>query len=112
MSARDELADLLCREHLYYDTGSHLELSVDDAAAAILAAGYSKPRTITTVDELDALGRGATVLDVLGDVWTNDGDAENQWGSVTAGEPYGGPQWCGSSNILLAATVLYEGESK
>ena len=31
--------------------------------AAILAAGYSKPRTIKTVDELDALPVGSVVID-------------------------------------------------
>jgi len=33
------------------------------AAQQILAAGYSKPRTVTTSEELDALNEGAVVLD-------------------------------------------------
>lgn len=39
-------------------------------ADAILAAGYSKPRTITTAEELDALPEGSAVLDADHDVST------------------------------------------
>jgi hypothetical protein len=110
VSARDELADDLQQYALTHDRDGSKTWA--DYADAILAAGYSKPRTITTLEELDALGLGATVLDVLGDVWTNDGDDEDQWGSVTAKEDFGGPQWYGSSDILLAVTVLHEGATK
>lgn len=72
--------------------------------------GYRKPRIITTAEELDALGRGATVMDPAQDVWTNDGDTLDQWGSVTAAEPYGGPQWFGSADIALPVTVLHDPE--
>lgn len=39
------------------------ELFEQHVADAILAAGYRKPRTITTFDELDELPRGSVVLD-------------------------------------------------
>lgn len=51
MSARDELTTLI------------LGKTAPRAADAILAAGYRKPRTITTVEELDALPAGSVILD-------------------------------------------------
>jgi hypothetical protein len=50
MSASDELFQLI------------LGRTTTKAVERILAAGYSKPRTITTVDELDALPNGSVVL--------------------------------------------------
>jgi hypothetical protein len=35
-------------------------------AGAIIAAGYRKPRTITTAEELDALPFGSVILDPVG----------------------------------------------
>jgi hypothetical protein len=40
----------------------------EDIADAILAAGYSKPRTITTAEELDGLDVGTVVMDGQGEV--------------------------------------------
>lgn len=65
-------------------------------------------RIVTTIDELDALGRAATILDSAEHVWTNDGDTLDQWGSVTRAEAYGGPMWSCSADIPLPATVLHE----
>lgn len=48
---REELAKLI--------SSRHTMAAVD----ALLAAGYRKPRTITTVEELDALPNGSVVLD-------------------------------------------------
>lgn len=58
MTARDELAEII------YDAWREEEPrdSADIATAAILAAGYHKPRTITTSDELNALPVGSVVL--------------------------------------------------
>lgn len=67
-----------------------------------------QPRVMTTVDELDALGFKATVLDADQHIWVNDGDSLDQWGSVTHPESYGGPKWLGSADIALPATVLWE----
>jgi hypothetical protein len=79
------------------------------AAEFALAAGYRKPHTITTAEELDALGQSATILDAADHVWTNDGDTLDQWGSVTTPESYGGPKWVGSADIELPATLIHEG---
>ena len=55
MSDRDELADLIkpAAAHDYWP---------QKAAELVLAAGYRKPRQVTTVEELDALPTGAVVL--------------------------------------------------
>lgn len=61
MSARDELAKLLFRHSVSDgcgDTVGEIADLCDKAADAILAAGYRKPRTVTTVEELDALPQG------------------------------------------------------
>jgi hypothetical protein len=61
MNARDELAKLI--ESGYGDDTT--DCPYDHAptiADAILAAGYRKPRTITTAEELDALPSGASIL--------------------------------------------------
>jgi len=39
-------------------------------ADAVLAAGYRRPRTVTTVEELDKLADGSAVVDRYGDVST------------------------------------------
>lgn len=54
MNERDELADVL-----------EATDGLDYAAVAdlILKSGYRKPRTITTVEEIDALPVGSVVLD-------------------------------------------------
>lgn len=64
MSARDELESIITRAVndglVGYDVCMpHVEIAV--AVDDILAAGYSKPRTISTVEELDALPDGAAV---------------------------------------------------
>ena len=67
MTAREELAEIIqdCGEYI---PGSHADdyVSPDKAAEAILAAGYRKPRTVTTVEELDALPLGSVILDQVG----------------------------------------------
>jgi hypothetical protein len=67
---------------------------------AILAAGYRKPRTITMVEELDALPVGSVVLD--GDVGVRRDDG--YWKLSDLAGVYA------SSEITLPATVLYEPE--
>lgn len=52
-TASDELAGILRRR---------IGGPVGETVADILAAGYRKPRTITTVEELDALRVGSVVL--------------------------------------------------
>jgi hypothetical protein len=64
MSDRDELAEIIqdCGEYI---PGSHADdyVSPDKAADAILAAGYRKPRTVTTAEELDALPEDSVVME-------------------------------------------------
>ena len=75
------------------------------AAEGALAA--AKPRTISSVDELEALGSSATVLSATGTVWVSDGDCTEPWASVVE-DPQGGPIWADSDAIPLPATVLYD----
>lgn len=49
MSARDEFAEDL--QEVFFGG----DLVFDDIASALMLRGYRKPRTITTVEELDAL---------------------------------------------------------
>jgi hypothetical protein len=72
--------------------------------------GYMRPRTITTTEELNALGRMATVLDSHGAVWVNDGDHAQPWASF-AEDPQGGPIWSDGEELALPATVIYSPEA-
>ena len=81
-----------------------------DVEAAVLAAGYRRPRTVTTVIDLAVLGARAAVLDANGCVWVNDGDQARPWASVVE-DPQGDPVWSDDSDIALPATVLHEPEA-
>ena len=65
MTARDELAPM--RGELQDLVGDAAERDDDDwfmqAANSILAAGYRKPRTISTVEELDSLAVDSVVME-------------------------------------------------
>lgn len=62
MSERDELGGILMEEA--NANGLYMGIiTTDNMADAILAAGYRKPRQVTTVEELDALPFGSVVLD-------------------------------------------------
>lgn len=53
-----------------------------DTAARILAAGYRKPRTVSSVDELDTLPDGSVVLDaerVIRERYTDDDTKSPLW---------------------------------
>ena len=58
---RDELAGIIARAFRVHPNGVAY-VDHKGGADALLAAGYRKPRTITTAEELDALPRGAVVL--------------------------------------------------
>jgi hypothetical protein len=63
---RDELAKVIISA---YGEDSEAECPCEqdlDLADAILAAGYRKPRTVTTAEELDALPVGSVILDPAG----------------------------------------------
>ena len=63
MNARDELAEVIYKAR-WVDGIKDVTIAADAGIAnAILAAGYSKPRTITTAEELDALPEGTRIVD-------------------------------------------------
>jgi len=103
MSARDEiLRTVLGTRHMH---ALHLQVPADivehvgnGIADAILAAGYSKPRTITTVEELDALPEGSVVRSGEGAVWESDSGVWYETASRLLHVV---------SDIALPATVLY-----
>ena len=107
MSARDELAlDIFLADNarqpeaealVDWETALHITAGITYAhgiADGILAAGYSKPRTITTVEERDALREGSVVRDKDGDV------IERLWGGWYFGDNNTVPN--------LPATVIHE----
>ena len=64
MNARDELAQVINSADDAWDkvVAPSVEWA-QDMADAVLAAGYSKPRAITTAEELDALPEGTRIVD-------------------------------------------------
>lgn len=75
------------------------------AAAAIISAGYRKPRTITTAGELDALPDESVVRSDFGVIHEKDCDFDSDepyWSCVGIDGRYG------SGRVTLPATVIYE----
>lgn len=118
MSAREELAKMLFVTDNHNATGADAEweflqqtpkylAAYHQMADAILAAGYSKPRQVSTVEELDALPDESVIKVRSGQVWeaAKLTDGENIWRTF-------GPAKVLSSEVLgrwsLPATVLYE----
>jgi hypothetical protein len=66
----------------------------------------TKPRTVTTVEALDALPVGSVVLDAEGKPLMNDGDRSEQW---LRSEGVAHPAWLSSQEISMPATVLHVG---
>jgi hypothetical protein len=62
MNDRDELAELIRSKRKPWVTNTEHWQMEDEQADAVLAAGYRKPRTITTVAELAALSPGTRFL--------------------------------------------------
>ena len=92
MSARDELFQLI------------LGRTTTKAVERILDAGYLRPRTITTEEELDALPVGSILLDV-------DGDACQRFRGgwrATVNEPNDDPWLSDTLEVDLPATVVHE----
>lgn len=108
MSERDELADLatIIGEQFEHHPGPACSLceDINSAAAAVRMMGYRKPRTITTVEELDALPDAVLVLTEQGGYWESIKrmDGKNWWK-----EP-GARNVSPSEDLTLPATVLYE----
>ena len=80
-------------------------------ADAILAAGYRKPRVVSTAAELDALAVGSVVLDADGDAWQERGYADLNWCCTTYGRNFG----MSAANLLDKfgpVTLLHEPEGE
>ncbi|YCK81374.1 hypothetical protein M1D89_20240 [Arthrobacter sp. D3-18] len=77
------------------------------AVERILAAGWVKPRTITTAEELDALPNESLILDARNKC--REGltsiEGRNWWRTM------GPAKVLASKEISLPATVLHEGQS-
>jgi len=86
------------------------EREVDAATDAVLAAGYRRPRTVTTAAEMDALRFFAVVLDAYGTPYVCERHATD--GSRNEWRPAGMNHLDQSEDILFHgdATVVYEGE--
>ncbi|MDQ5863093.1 MAG: hypothetical protein M3536_12615 [Actinomycetota bacterium] len=100
MSARDELVDILMADDLVF-SDKHIgrDYALEEADA-ILAAGYRKPRTITTAEELDALPRLAVIRSDEGAVF----EKHTMWHEA------GSRDLMRTDGIALPATVIYEPE--
>lgn len=105
---RDELAKMIAEA----DGSGHFlrngrQFAYGPVADAVLAAGYRRPRTITTTEELDALSVGSVVLDRLDicyRLYNDPAHKEPVWcvvGELAPSRPHG---W-------LPATVLHEGNA-
>lgn len=67
MNARDELAEIIAqRYHAVHAGATVLDGAIADA---ILAAGFRKPRTITTAEERATLLPGTICADLNGNAW-------------------------------------------
>ena len=109
MSARDELAciihDATCSDSK--EDPMTWPPAIFSTSDAILAAGYRKPRIITTAEELDDLPETSVVLDPMGTValqvgrglWTMGGDEYTSEELIA--------DW-----LVLPATVLHEPEAQ
>lgn len=102
-AARKELAALIAKCFRIHPNGTAY---LDHAAGAdaIIAAGYTKPRTITTVEELDALPNGSFIETEQGGYWQAD---KRGHGEIWWLEP-GNPRSSLSEDLTLPATVLWE----
>lgn len=101
ITQRDELAAVIVSA--YGEDADELCPCEQDfqVAEAILAAGYRKPRTITTVEELGSLFEGAYGTDADGLLWTIE-DSGFAWINIAegSGEKYR------DSDIKLPFTLL------
>lgn len=79
------------------------------AAAAILEAGWRKPRVIATVEELDALAVGSVILSEHGGVWERQTGPVDTPLWVEATQIQGFPRL--SEEITLPAIALYVPEA-
>jgi len=102
MGAHEELATVIGNfRDDWYKVKRMAPAAIDrDEAAAILAAGYRKLRTVTTIEELDALAEGSVIY--LTEMTGAAEKFENVWVFI------GNPTTVPSANTPLPAMVLYE----
>lgn len=105
MNDRDELADILMSDTLFDSSLYGRDYALGEADA-ILAAGYRKPRTITTVEELDALALDSVILDA--DDMTLQLDYILNDPSIKFWSQPGSEDRHGNGYVTLPATVLWE----
>ncbi|MFS0715508.1 hypothetical protein ABC337_04820 [Arthrobacter sp. 1P04PC] len=99
---RDELASVIIEA--YGEDACETPCQQDmDVADHILAAGYRKPRTITTVEELDALAEGSVILSNGGEDSAQK-DGEGYW------YLWGGDIGLTPEEINLPASVLHNSD--
>lgn len=116
MNARDELFAIHGR--LFADAKLQAEYAnnevtglygysegAEHALDTVQALGYVKHRTITTVEELDALGFQAVVRDAEDYVLERWGEPEEHMWATPMNSA-----WIRSAEVTLPATVLYEPE--
>ena len=97
MNEREELVKILATKRVYVNTS----LGMHEATAdAILAAGYRKPRVVTTAEELYELPIGSAIVDSTDLVYVRDSGGRLPCKVAQAGE---------FAFVSLPATVLYEG---
>jgi hypothetical protein len=108
MSARDELAALIGGKlDSIFGTREFGPATQDYTLAdELIAAGYRKPRTITTIEELEAMAVGSMILDSDPDALLKD--RNGGWLSIHDGDhiPYK------DFSITLPATVIHEGDAE
>ncbi|MBM4592356.1 hypothetical protein [Prescottella equi] len=107
MSTRDELANLIAKADAQ-EVGAMDPQTVGTMyghlADAVLAAGYSRPRVVETIEGLDALPTGSVVLD--GDTVPYE-RVGSEWIGCDAGDVYRDGRL-----LRLPATVVHLPEEK
>lgn len=104
MSARADLGKIIW-EISHADERSISVTGANIVADAVLAAGYTKPRTITTPEELEALPHGSVVMDVNGDVARK---LAYGWHVLVTESAFDAWLYGPAEGVDLPATVLYE----
>lgn len=103
-TARAELTDLI---HAAYPDDGWLNSKA--VAASLTASGFRKPRTITTVGELDALPVGSVAVTRIDEVISKrlmPNEGRQSWWAMA-----GTAEYFESRELPLPATVLYEPET-
>ena len=98
---RDDLISVLVNLPWHSKTAGY-------AADAILAAGWSRPRVVSSMDEVASLPVGSVVLDAFGATCTKTGAGLLGWRRVTTAVASGAGHWHAP---YVPLTVLFEGSA-